>query len=78
MSSFIVASRLAVLLSTVDANDAQLIWNMYNNVYQEIDTDANGATAEKFMLADANHDGMLNTLDAQVIINQILGLTAGN
>lgn len=57
----------------VDANDAQLIWNMYSNVYQEISTDPNGATAEKFILADANHDGILDTSDAVVIINKILG-----
>lgn len=59
-----------------DANDAQLIWNMYSNVYQTIDTNADGATAEKFMLADANHDGVLDTKDATLIINKILNITA--
>lgn len=53
----------------VDANDAQLIWNMYNNVYQGF---TENVTAEKFMLADANHDGVLDTKDAVVIITQIM------
>jgi hypothetical protein len=52
----------------LDANDAQLIWNMYNNQYENF-TDI--ITGEKFLLADANHDGILDTTDASVIINQI-------
>ena len=52
----------------LDANDAQLIWNMYNNQYENF-TDI--VTGEKFLLADANHDGILDTKDASVIINQI-------
>ena len=52
----------------LDANDAQLIWNMYNNQYNGF-TDV--VTGEKFILADANHDGVLDTKDASVIINQI-------
>ena len=52
----------------LDANDAQLIWNMYNNQYDNF-TDV--VTGEKFILADANHDGILDTKDASVIINQI-------
>ena len=52
----------------LDANDAQLIWNMYNNQYDGFSETVNG---EKFMLADANHDGVLDTKDASVIINQI-------
>lgn len=62
---------------TVDANDAQLIWNMYKSVYTEFSTaaDGTGATVEKFMLADANHDGILDLTDATVIINKILGIS---
>ena len=52
----------------LDAMDAQLIWNMYNDQYDGFDSDI---TAEKFMLADANHDGILDTKDAIVIIDQI-------
>lgn len=52
----------------LDANDAQLIWNMYNNQYGGF---SETVTGEKFMLADANHDGVLDTKDASVIINQI-------
>lgn len=54
----------------VDANDAQLIWNMYSNVYQNF---TENVTAEKFLLADANHDGVLDLNDAVVIIDQIMG-----
>ena len=52
----------------LDANDAQLIWNMYNNQYDGFTA---AVTGEKFILADANHDGVLDTKDASVIINQI-------
>ena len=52
----------------LDASDAQLIWNMYNDQYNGF---SDSVTAEKFMLADANHDGILDTKDASVIINQI-------
>ena len=55
----------------LDASDAQLIWNMYNNKYNGMDTSADGVTGEKFVLADANHDGLLDTKDAAVIIEQI-------
>ena len=58
---------------TVDANDAQLIWNMYSNVYQTFGEASGEATKEKFMLADANHDFVLDTKDAVVIIDMILG-----
>ena len=58
---------------TVDANDAQLIWNMYSKLYTGITDDV---TAEKFILADANYDGILDTKDAVVIINKILGIAA--
>lgn len=57
---------------TVDANDAQLIWNMYKSHYSEIDELQDGATTEKFLLADANGDGVLDTNDAVVIIHAIL------
>ena len=52
----------------LDASDAQLIWNMYNDQYNGF---SDSVTAEKFVLADANHDGILDTKDASVIINQI-------
>ena len=57
---------------TVDANDAQLIWNMYKSHYTQIDEQQDGATTEKFLLADANGDGVLDTNDAVVIIHAIL------
>lgn len=53
----------------VDANDAQLIWNMYNTLYTGFTTTV---TPEKFMLADANYDGVLDVTDATVIIEKIL------
>lgn len=54
----------------LDASDAQLIWNMYNNQYEDFTDEVTG---EKFVLADANHDGILDTKDAIVIIDQIKG-----
>ena len=55
---------------TLDANDAQIIWNMYNTVYEGFDSDV---PVDKFMLADANHDGVLDMNDAAVVISKILG-----
>jgi hypothetical protein len=54
----------------LDSSDAQLIWNMYNNQYEDFTDEVTG---EKFVLADANHDGILDTKDAIVIIDQIKG-----
>ena len=60
---------------TLDANDAQLIWNMYSNMYQGF-TDT--VTVEKFLLADANHDGILDLEDAAVIIKEIFAPGSNN
>lgn len=55
---------------TVDANDAQLVYNMYET--KEYD----GFTLvdmEKYLRADVNGDGVVDTLDAAKIISIILG-----
>ena len=52
----------------LDVNDAQLIWNMYSNEYQGFSDEV---TVEKFLLADANHDGVLDLEDAAVIIERL-------
>ena len=57
---------------TVDANDAQLVYNMYMKRYAGITEEV---TVEKFLLADTNHDGIIDTKDAVVIIQSILGTT---
>lgn len=56
----------------IDANDAQLIWNMYEAWYE----DFTEVSEIKFILADANGDEILNMNDATVIINDILNITA--
>lgn len=53
----------------VDACDAQLVYNMYNAVYQNFDNDI---TVEKFLRADINGDGSVNVEDAVAIIAVIL------
>lgn len=53
----------------VDANDAQLVYNMYNATYQNFDNDV---TVEKFLRADINGDGKINVEDAAAIIAVIL------
>lgn len=53
----------------VDANDAQLVYNIYNAHYNVFTDDV---TMEKFLRADINFDGKVNVEDAQVIINQLL------
>lgn len=54
----------------VDANDAQLVYNMYNAQYRDFTEDV---TMEKFLRADTNGDCQINVEDAQVIINHLLG-----
>lgn len=56
---------------TIDANDAQLAYNIYNAYYGDFTADV---TMEKFLLADVNHDGIVNVEDAVAIIASILGI----
>lgn len=57
------------MTGVVDACDAQLVYNMYNAVYRNFDTDV---TVEKFLRADINGDGSVNVEDAVAIIAVIL------
>lgn len=52
----------------LDANDAQLVYDLYNGVY----TDFSKVTMEKFLLADVNKDSVVNTNDAAAVISAIL------
>lgn len=52
----------------MDANDAQFVYNMYNGMYSGITEEI---TAEKYLRADVNGDGAVNTQDAAAIINKI-------
>ena len=54
----------------VDASDAQLIYNMYNVVYNGFTEEA---TAEKFLRADVNGDTKVNVTDAAAVIDHLLG-----
>lgn len=56
----------------VDANDAQLTYNLYNAKYNSFTANV---TMEKVLRADANGDGVVNVNDAQAIISTILGVT---
>ena len=49
---------------SVDINDAQLVWNMYNAQYSNFDT----VNIRKFLEADMTADGKLDTADAAAII----------
>lgn len=53
----------------VDANDAQFVYNTYNAEYSEF---TGTVTMEKLLLADVNADALVDTLDAQVIVNFLL------
>lgn len=53
----------------VDANDAQLIYDLYTAHYG----DFNKVTMEKFLRADVNGDRTINVNDAAAVVNQILG-----
>ena len=52
----------------VDANDAQLVYNMYNAVYP----DFTEVTMEKFLRADLNFDKKVDVTDSNAIINFII------
>ncbi len=54
---------------TVDANDAQLIWNIYNAQYSGF---TETVTAEKYLRADVDGNGVVNMLDAAAIADHIL------
>ena len=54
--------------STVDVNDAQLVYNMYNAKYTSFDN----CSMEKFLRADMNGDKTLTVNDAAAIVNIIL------
>lgn len=53
----------------VDANDAQLTYNMYNAHYNDFTEDV---TIEKFLRADVTGDGIITMQDAAAVINYIL------
>ena len=54
---------------SVDINDVQLVYNMYNAKYDSFDR----VPVLKFLEADVNGDKTVSTLDATAIINRILG-----
>ncbi len=60
---------------TVDANDAQFVYNMYNHVYDGI---TETVSVEKYLRADTNGDRKIDTSDAVAVVNFILGRTTKN
>ncbi len=54
----------------IDANDAQLVYNMYRVDYTGFDANV---TIEKFLRADINGDEIISTEDAAAIVARILG-----
>jgi hypothetical protein len=53
---------------TTDINDAQLVYDMYNNVYQDIAT----VGMVKFLRADIGGDRVIDVLDAAAVVSAIL------
>ncbi len=56
------------MTNKVDANDAQLAYDIYKALYSDFDT----VSMEKFLRADVNLDGKVDTNDAVAVINKIL------
>lgn len=54
--------------SALDINDAQLVYDLYNNVYQDIDI----VGMQKFLRADVNGSRNINVSDAAAVVNAIL------
>ena len=57
---------------SVDINDAQLVWNMYNAEYKA-DTDFQMVNRLKYLSADINGNKTVDTSDAAAIVNTIVG-----
>lgn len=55
---------------SVDINDAQLVWNMYNAEYKT-DSDFRMVNRLKYLSADMNGDRAVNVLDATAIVDNI-------
>ena len=53
----------------VDVNDAQLVYNIYNTVYNSFDA----TTSRMFLEADMNGDKTVNVNDATAVVNKVLG-----
>jgi hypothetical protein len=54
--------------NVVDANDAQLVYEMYQTKsYSTL----SGTNMEKFLRADMNCDGMIDSLDAAAVVDKI-------
>lgn len=53
----------------VDVNDAQLVYNIYNTVYNSFDA----TTRRMFLEADMNGDKTVNVNDATAVVNEVLG-----
>lgn len=53
----------------IDANDAQLVYDLYNATYG----DFSKVTMEKFLRADVNGNRCVDTTDAAAVVNTILG-----
>lgn len=58
------------LTNAVDINDAQFVWNMYNAVYKD-DKTFETVKRQKYLTADVNGDGKLNTTDAAAVVDII-------
>lgn len=57
----------------VDVNDAQLVYDIYNNKYQDFTV----VSMKKFLKADTNADGKVDTQDAIAVIGSMNKSTAG-
>ena len=58
------------LTNAVDINDAQFVWNMYKAEYKD-DTTFKTVNRQKYLTADVNGDGVLNTTDAAAVVDII-------
>ncbi len=52
---------------TVDINDAQLVYDIYNGKYPDFDS----VNRERFLNADVNGDGTVNVTDAAAVVGEI-------
>ena len=54
---------------TVDINDAQYVYNVYNHIFTDISTKGD---IEKFLRCDVSPDGKIDTTDAAAVVDRLL------
>ena len=56
-----------------DINDAQFVWNIYNNLYTRAENPLSSPTVRQLLMADVDGNLAVNTTDAAAVITALFG-----